>query len=90
MESSDIKEAASHLPELVAAAVRGEEVVIACNGVPTVKLVPVEARPAGRKGGFWKGKVVEIDPDWWKPDDRLADLFGIPETPGAAGEPPKP
>lgn len=65
----------------------GEEVVIARNGVPAVRLVPVEAVRPARQGGFWKGKVVEVDPDWWKPDDELADLFGIPRLPDEGHKP---
>ena len=86
MRTANVHEAKTQLSKLIEAAIAGEEVVIARNGVPAVRLVPVEVEQPRRQGGFWKGKVREIDPDWWKPDDELADLFGIPKLP--EGQPP--
>lgn len=80
-KTANIHEAKTNLSKLIDAAQRGEEVVIARNGVPVVKLVPVEQldeteqTPGKRIMGMWAGKVKIIDPDWWKPDDELADLF---------------
>lgn len=37
----EIGEAGAHLPELVAAALRGEDVIIAKAGAPQVRIVPV-------------------------------------------------
>lgn len=74
----NVHEAKTQLSRLIEQALRGEEVVIARNGVPAVKLVQVEAEAAQkpkREPGFWAGQIEEIDPDWWKPDDELADLF---------------
>jgi prevent-host-death family protein len=74
----NVHEAKSNLSRLIEQALRGEEVVIARNGVPAVKLVQVNpAAPAKpwREPGQLAGVFVEIDPDWWKPDDELADLF---------------
>lgn len=74
----NVHEAKTNLSRLIEQALRGEEVVIARNGVPAVKLVRIEAetkKKPKRQGGFWAGKIREIDPDWWKPDDELADLF---------------
>ena len=42
------------------------------NGEAVAKLVPI--RP--RLGGFMRGEITEIDPDWWHADDELADAFG--------------
>ena len=78
MSITNVHEAKTQLSKLIEAALAGEEVVIARNGVPAVKLVPVAPQVPTREGGFWKGQAVEIDPDWWKADDELADLFGIP------------
>lgn len=72
---ANVHEAKTQLSRLIDAALRGEEVVIARNGVPAVRLTPVPTEVLPRVGGFLKGKIVEIDPDWWKPDDELADLF---------------
>lgn len=74
----NVHEAKTNLSRLIEQALRGEEVVIARNGVPTVKLVQVEAeaeKKPKREPGQLAGLFVEIDPDWWKPDDELADLF---------------
>lgn len=74
----NVHEAKTNLSRLIEQALRGEEVVIARNGVPTVKLVQVEAAAESkpkREPGQLAGLFVEIDPDWWKPDDELADLF---------------
>lgn len=84
MRTANVHEAKTQLSKLIQAAVDGEEVVIARNGVPAVRLVPVEAKPKlGREGGWLTGQVKVIDPDWWKPDDTLADLFetGDPDHP---------
>ena len=74
----NVHEAKTNLSRLIEQALRGEEVVIARNGVPAVKLVQVEAQAEKmpkRQPGFWTGQIREIDSDWWKPDDGLADLF---------------
>lgn len=74
----NVHEAKTNLSRLIEQALRGEEVVIARNGVPAVKLVQVEAaaeQKPKREPGQLAGLFVEIDPDWWKPDDELADLF---------------
>ncbi|MCV9935807.1 type II toxin-antitoxin system prevent-host-death family antitoxin [Boseaceae bacterium BT-24-1] len=73
----NVHEAKTNLSRLIEQALRGEEVVIARNGVPAVRLVQVEAaeQKPRRQGGFWADQIKEIDPDWWKPDDELADLF---------------
>ena len=81
MRTVNMHEAKTQLSQLIRAVEAGEEVVIARKGIPTVKLVPVDGPPPRRKGGFWKGKVIIHDPDWWKPDDELADLFAIPKLP---------
>jgi prevent-host-death family protein len=46
----NVAEAKAHLSALIAAAERGEEVVIARDGRPAVRLVPIERRP--RRAGF--------------------------------------
>lgn len=52
----NILEAKSQLSKLIKAAAAGEEVIIASNGIPVARLVPVEAR---RKLRGW-GRL-EID-----------------------------
>lgn len=75
-----VHEAKTHLSRLIAAALEGEEVVIARGKTPAVRLVPVEkeALPP-RKPGAWKGLVKYTDEtfDPWTPDD-LGNWFDKP------------
>jgi prevent-host-death family protein len=74
----NVHEAKTNLSRLIEQALRGEEVIIARNGTPAVRLVQVDqdaARKPWRESGQLAGMFVEIDTDWWKPDDELADLF---------------
>jgi len=50
----NILEAKNQLSKLVKAVVAGEDVVIASNGVPMVRLVPVAKRRKLRKPGAWR------------------------------------
>jgi prevent-host-death family protein len=80
MSISNVHEAKTNLSQLIEAALRGEEVIIARRGVPAVKLVPAEApkdkrTPLQKLAGLYAGQIREIDPDWWKPDDEMAELF---------------
>ena len=91
MRTANIHEAKTQLSRLVEAALAGEEVVIARNGVPAVKLVPVEAKKPRRLPGAWKGRIVVHDPDWWHPDPEMARLFeeGDPDHPDPLFEKPR-
>ncbi len=76
----NVHEAKTQLSRLIEQALKGEEVVIARNGVPAVKLVQVEATPdkrPRRQSGQLPGLFVEIDPDWWKPENDLTYLFEV-------------
>jgi prevent-host-death family protein len=55
-------EAKNALSRLVAAVERGEDVILARDGKPVVRLVPYEA-PKVKPPGAWKGKV-KVSPDW--------------------------
>lgn len=70
MTHVNVQEAKTRLSQLLAAAERGEDVVIARGGRPVARLVPVEG-PALRPVGFVAGSVPDIfgDP---LPDDELA------------------
>ena len=53
----NIADAKARLPELVERAARGEEIIIARNGKPQARLVPLPPRAkrvAGRGAGRWK------------------------------------
>ena len=66
----NVQEAKTRLSQILAAAEGGEDVVIARDGKPVVRLVPV-AIPAPREVGFVAGSVPEasFEP---LPDDELA------------------
>ncbi|MGH8475962.1 MAG: type II toxin-antitoxin system Phd/YefM family antitoxin [Methylococcales bacterium] len=56
-------EAKSQLSKLVQAALAGEDVIIANNGIPVVRLIKIEAPPANRKPGAWAG-LPQAPEDW--------------------------
>ena len=58
MTHVNVQEAKTRLSQLLAAAERGEEVVIARGGRPVVRLVPVD-EPAPRPVGFVAGSVSD-------------------------------
>ena len=68
-------EAKTHLSNLVDRAAGGEEIVIAKNGTPKAKLIPLKPirsearRPAGAIG------IASIAPDFDAPDHDVAALF---------------
>jgi len=93
----NIGEAKTRLSELVAAAKRGEEVIIARAGTPEVKLVPVDpehhkrsiAEQRRRAFGSLKGKVPDLD--WAAPmtDEELSAWYDGALFPPESGEPPR-
>jgi len=52
-----IHEAKTQLSKLIERALAGEDIVISSANHPVVRLVPVEARPAVRQFGAFKGKA---------------------------------
>jgi prevent-host-death family protein len=73
---SDLYEAKTNLSQLVDRAAAGEEIIIAKNGVPLARLVPLEARAMPRTPGGWEhGVRIADDFDDPLPPDLLA-AFG--------------
>jgi prevent-host-death family protein len=71
----NLYQAKTALSDLVDRAARGEEVVIAKNGKPMVRLVPA-TRPV-RRPGAWKGQIrIARDFDAPLPADLLAAFEG--------------
>lgn len=71
MAQYSVHDAKTNLSKLIAAAVDGDEVIIARGQVPVVRLLPVT--PAGRRSfGALKGKLA-MDPGFNDPlpDDEL-------------------
>ncbi len=68
MSKFNVAEAKAHFSELVRKALLGEEVIIAKDNKPLLKLVPLQPSKGSRKPGSAKGQV------WMAPD--------FDETPG--------
>lgn len=62
----NILEAKNQLSKLVQAALSGEDVVIANNGVPVVRLVKVGPEAHTRRPGAWSG-LPKAPADWDAP-----------------------
>jgi prevent-host-death family protein len=60
MNIYNVHAAKTHLSKLIEQACAGEEVVIARNNEPVVKLVPVRIRPERRRGAL-RGQIVIHD-----------------------------
>ena len=73
-----VADAKNRLPELIKAAEDGESVTICRRGKPVVDLVKTNVPNEGkREFGIFKDKIIEIDPDWWKPmtDEEVDDFL---------------
>jgi prevent-host-death family protein len=69
-------EAKTRLSQLVQRAEAGEEIVIARNGTPVARLVPVPSTSSlAAVRGAWRGRVHIADDFDELPDD-IADAFG--------------
>nr|VFJ58365.1 MAG: Antitoxin component of toxin-antitoxin stability system, DNA-binding transcriptional repressor [Candidatus Kentron sp. FW]VFJ66650.1 MAG: Antitoxin component of toxin-antitoxin stability system, DNA-binding transcriptional repressor [Candidatus Kentron sp. FW] len=62
----DLFEARSQFPRLVQAALAGDEIIIADQGHPTVRLVPVQGIGGHRQSGMWSGLPIPEE-DWDSP-----------------------
>lgn len=74
MRQVNIHEAKTRLSELIAAAERGEEVVIARANRPVVRLVSLSLPAKKRKLGGFEGKVW-VAPDFDAPLDDFRDYL---------------
>jgi prevent-host-death family protein len=74
MQVFNIHEAKTHLSRLIERVAAGEEIVIARNGKPVARLVPVTTEP--RRPGRLKGRI-RIAPDFEAPlPEPIASAFG--------------
>lgn len=71
MSQFNIADAKSHFSELVQKALLGEEVVIARDNKPILKLVPVGGGKKDRCPGSAKNKILYVAPDF---DETPADF----------------
>lgn len=76
-EIVNMHQAKSSLSRLVERALSGEEVMIARNGEPLVRLVPIRKERKPRVPGRLKGKVW-IGPDFEFTDEEITELFEQP------------
>jgi antitoxin (DNA-binding transcriptional repressor) of toxin-antitoxin stability system len=76
MSSVNMLQAKTTLSRLVEAIEQGREreIVIARNGRPAARLVPLEAAPAGRRIGIAKGKF-KVPDDIDRQNEEVARLF---------------
>lgn len=76
MQSVNMLQAKSSLSRLVEAIEQGEEreIVIARNGRPAAKLVPIDTVPAGKRIGVAKG-AFEVPDSIDAHNDEVARLF---------------
>jgi prevent-host-death family protein len=76
-ETVNMHQAKSSLSRLVERALAGEDVIIARNGEPLVRLVPVPKKREPRVPGRSKGKIW-IGPDPEFTDEEITELFEAP------------
>jgi prevent-host-death family protein len=69
-----IYEAKTQLSKLLEQVEAGDEIVIARNGRPVARLVPLQRTLPGRVPGGWEGEVW-MAPDFDEPDAELIDLM---------------
>lgn len=70
MPQFNIAEAKTHLSELIQKALLGEEIVIARDNKPQVRIVPIKPRAGKRVPGSGKGQILLIADDFdATPDD---------------------
>ncbi len=74
MYQSNINDAKANLSQLIRHALAGDEVIIARNNEPLVRLMPIEQDISPRLGGFWSGKVHFIG-DIDEVDREIEKLF---------------
>lgn len=73
MTQFNIAEAKAHFSEIVQKAMLGEEVVIAKDNKPILRLMPLVTQNGVRKPGSAKGQVLYMAPDFDETPDHLKD-----------------
>jgi prevent-host-death family protein len=73
---ANMHQAKTQLSRLIERALAGEEVIVARNGVPAVRLVPVEAQPKQRRLGLLAGLAFDVN-NAFSPeaDAEIQELF---------------
>jgi antitoxin (DNA-binding transcriptional repressor) of toxin-antitoxin stability system len=73
----NIAEAKARLSELVQWAMLGEEVIIAKDSKPLLKLTLLESVKRERKTGSGKGQLIHMAPDFDETPSDFEDLVGF-------------
>jgi prevent-host-death family protein len=71
MKQYNIAEAKAHFSELVKRALLGEEILIARDNKPLLRLIPTEKVNKKRKPGTAKGQILYLSPEF---DNLPADF----------------
>jgi prevent-host-death family protein len=72
----NIHDAKTRFSKLINQALKGDEIVIARDGKPLIRLVPFTEEPQVRKGGQFKG-IIQISDDFDAPlPDDILKYFG--------------
>jgi prevent-host-death family protein len=61
MKPINVADAKARLPELIEAALKGEEVIIARRGIPAVRLIGLDSAKVKPRFGRLAGKIVVGD-----------------------------
>jgi prevent-host-death family protein len=72
-------EAKSRLSELIREAERGVDVIVARNGDPVARIVPIASAAPMRRPGAWAGRVT-YSGDLVAPDPDVAPMFDASEV----------
>jgi len=75
MKQYNIAEAKSHFSKLIKQALLGEEIVIARDNKPLLRLEPVTAVKKKRLPGSAKGQILSIAPDFDKLPKDFKEYF---------------
>jgi len=75
MARYNIAQAKAKFSELVDKAIAGEEVVIARNNRPLLKLVPYHGRQGKLKPGSARGQILYIAPDFDETPEDFAEYL---------------
>ncbi|HTR88417.1 MAG TPA: type II toxin-antitoxin system prevent-host-death family antitoxin [Reyranella sp.] len=78
MKYVNTHEAKSQLSKLIAAAQKGEEVVICQAGKPVARLTAFEGKRKVPRLGMWEGKA-KFQPGWDSPeaDAEITEMFDV-------------
>ncbi len=75
MEQLNIADAKANFSKLVDKALLGEEIIIARDNKPLVKMVPIEIPKKIRNPGSGKGQLIEMSDDFDQPLDDIKEYM---------------